>query len=225
MRCSLSHYGLAFFEGFFTDCLENIHKEITIWNRINSDRETAAQKLQEHCDQRERKEKGARRDKEDEMAEYKFGDGIKTLILAGVGAVAMTAEKGQEVIGELVKKGEITVEQGKDLNKDLQRSFKETMDKRGINVDEITQKISKMSTDELAKIKEQLAAAEKIVTERMKKVEESAEEAAEEIKEAVEEVIDKAEEPAEEAAPEEAPAEEAPAEEAPAEEEEKPAEE
>ena len=39
------------------------------------------------------------------MAEYKFGDGIKKFFLAGVGAVAITAEKGQEIIGELVKKG------------------------------------------------------------------------------------------------------------------------
>ena len=153
------------------------------------------------------------------MADYKFGDGIKTIILAGIGAVAYSAEKGQEIIGDLVKKGEITVEQGKDLNKDLQRSFKESMGKRGIDVDEIGEKLTKMSTEELGKIKEQLTNAEKLVSERLKKVEEAiaeaeeaekAEEAAEE--EAVEEeVIEEAtEEPAEEAAEEavEEPAEE-----------------
>lgn len=142
------------------------------------------------------------------MADFKFGDGIKTIILAGVGAVAYSAEKGQEIIGELVKKGEITVEQGKDLSSDLQRSFKESMGKRGIDIDEISEKVSKMSSEELAKIKEQLANAEKLVSERLKKVEEEAGEEA-------------AEAPAEEALAEEAPAEE-PAEEAaeaPAEEE------
>jgi polyhydroxyalkanoate synthesis regulator phasin len=142
------------------------------------------------------------------MADFKFGDGIKTIILAGVGAVAYSAEKGQEIIGELVKKGEITVEQGKDLSSDLQRSFKESMGKRGIDIDEISEKVSKMSSEELAKIKEQLANAEKLVSERLKKVEEEAGEEA-------------AEAPAEEAPAEEAPAEE-PAEEAaeaPAEEE------
>ena len=41
------------------------------------------------------------------MAEYKFGDGIKKFFLAGVGAVAITAEKGQEIIGELVKKAQL----------------------------------------------------------------------------------------------------------------------
>ena len=54
------------------------------------------------------------------MAEYKLGDGIKKFFLAGVGAAAITVEKGQEIIGELVKKGELTVEQGKEMSKDLQ---------------------------------------------------------------------------------------------------------
>ena len=158
------------------------------------------------------------------MADFKFGDGIKTIILAGVGAVAYSAEKGQEIIGELVKKGEITVEQGKDLSGDLQRSFKESMGKRGIDIDEISEKVSKMSSEELAKIKEQLANAEKLVSERLKKVEEDGEEAVAVAEEVVEEVVETAgaaeeaaEEPAEEA-PAEEPAEEAPVEE-PAEEE------
>ena len=167
------------------------------------------------------------------MADYKFGDGIKTFFLAGVGAVALTAEKSQEIIADLVKKGELTVEQGKDLNKDLQRSFKESMDKKGVNIDELSQKLSKMSADELAKIKEQIAAAEKIVSERLKKAEEKAAEAAEDVKEAAEEIKDAAAGVAEdvkEAAVEtaedvkEAVAEEAPEEDAPAEDEEKPAE-
>ena len=167
------------------------------------------------------------------MADYKFGDGIKTFFLAGVGAVALTAEKSQEIIADLVKKGELTVEQGKDLNKDLQRSFKESMDKKGVNIDELSQKLSKMSADELAKIKEQIAAAEKIVSERLKKAEEKAAEAAEDVKETAEEIKDAAAGVAEdvkEAAVEtaedvkEAVAEEAPEEEAPAEDEEKPAE-
>ena len=150
------------------------------------------------------------KNKEDEMADYKFGDGIKTIILAGIGAVAYSAEKGQEIIGDLVKKGEITVEQGKDLNKDLQRSFKESMGKRGIDVDEISEKLTKMSTEELARIKEQLANAEKLVSERLKKVEEAIEEAEEaEEAEEVEAAEEAAEEPAEEPAEEEEKAEEA----------------
>jgi len=141
------------------------------------------------------------------MADYKFGDGMKKVFLAGVGAIALTAEKGSELIGELVKKGEITVEQGKDLNKDLQRSFKESMDKRGVNIDEMTQKFSKMSSDELAKIKEQIANAEKIISEKMKKADETlndfadaAEDKAEELRTAVDDAVEKAADAVEDAA-------------------------
>ena len=45
-------------------------------------------------------------------------DGIKNVLLAGVGAVATTAEKSTEVLKELDKKGELTVEQGKELNQE-----------------------------------------------------------------------------------------------------------
>ena len=42
-----------------------------------------------------------------------FGDGIKKFVLMGIGAAAMTVEKSQQMVDELVKKGELTVEQGK----------------------------------------------------------------------------------------------------------------
>ena len=133
------------------------------------------------------------------MADFKLSDGIKTFFLAGVGAVALTAEKSQEIIGELVKKGELTVEQGKELNKDLQRSFKESMNERGVDIDELTQKISKMSTDELAKIKEQIASVQDLIAERLKKAEDDVVIAADVVEEAVENAADAAEEKTEDA--------------------------
>lgn len=54
-------------------------------------------------------------------------DGVRKLFLAGVGAVALGAEKTQEVVSDLVKKGEITVEQGKALNEELTRKAKEAV--------------------------------------------------------------------------------------------------
>ena len=39
-----------------------------------------------------------------------LGNDLKNILLAGIGAVAVTAEKADEVIKELVKKGEITLE-------------------------------------------------------------------------------------------------------------------
>ena len=48
-----------------------------------------------------------------------INEDLKKVLLAGIGAVATTAEKAQEVVDTLIKKGEITVEQGKVLNEEL----------------------------------------------------------------------------------------------------------
>lgn len=59
------------------------------------------------------------------MADFDFGDGLRKVFLAGVGALATTVEKSQEIIDDLVKKGELTVEQGKALNTELKRKAAE----------------------------------------------------------------------------------------------------
>ena len=46
-----------------------------------------------------------------------FSEDLKKVLLAGIGAVATTIEKSKDVVDELVKKGELTVEQGKALRK------------------------------------------------------------------------------------------------------------
>ena len=48
-----------------------------------------------------------------------LGEGMRKIFLAGVGAVAMSAEKSQQLVSDLVKKGELTVEEGKALNEEL----------------------------------------------------------------------------------------------------------
>lgn len=63
------------------------------------------------------------------MAGFDFDsltDGLRTVFLAGVGAMATTAEKGKEVVDELVRKGELTVDQGKALNTELSRKAEDT---------------------------------------------------------------------------------------------------
>jgi len=50
-----------------------------------------------------------------------IGDGFKNIFLAGLGAIAYTGEKGKEVIDQLVEKGEITLDQGRELNEELRR--------------------------------------------------------------------------------------------------------
>ena len=41
----------------------------------------------------------------------KLGESLKKLLLIGIGTAAVTAEKSKEVLDDLVKKGELTVEQ------------------------------------------------------------------------------------------------------------------
>ena len=65
------------------------------------------------------------------MADFDLTDGLRKMFLAGVGVVATGAEKTQEVVEELVKKGELTVEQGKTLNQELTRKAKEVIDGAG----------------------------------------------------------------------------------------------
>ena len=92
----------------------------------------------------------------------KLGEGLKKLLLAGVGTVAVTAEKSKEILDELVKKGELTVEQGKVLNQELKHNLKQTV-KENVNVavkpssaEELNELLEKMTPEQIAQLKEQL---------------------------------------------------------------------
>ena len=92
-----------------------------------------------------------------------LGEGIKKILLAGIGTAAVTAEKSKEVLDELVKKGELTVEQGKVLNQELKHNIKESV-KKNVNVtlkpsnpDELKDVLNKMTPDQLAALKEQIS--------------------------------------------------------------------
>lgn len=59
------------------------------------------------------------------MAGIDIMGGLNKAFLATVGAVAITAEKSQQAVEDLVKKGELTIQQGKSLNQELSRKAKE----------------------------------------------------------------------------------------------------
>ena len=56
-----------------------------------------------------------------------ISDGFKKLTLAAIGAGAITYEKTSEILGRLVEKGEITVDQGKVINSELKHNVKESV--------------------------------------------------------------------------------------------------
>jgi polyhydroxyalkanoate synthesis regulator phasin len=84
---------------------------------------------------------------------------LKKIFLAGVGAIALTAEKSKEIIEELVKKGEFTVEQGKVLNEELKRNVKakirETLSDSDANTADksILEQLDQMSEEQIQAIK------------------------------------------------------------------------
>ena len=101
----------------------------------------------------------------------KLGDGLKKLVLMGIGAAALTAEKSQQIVDELVKRGEITVEQGKELNQELKRNVKKSFDDIAAEAevkkaevekeaDTLEKKISDMTVEELENLKDLISKAE-----------------------------------------------------------------
>lgn len=102
------------------------------------------------------------------MANFDLGEELKKVVLAGIGAVATTAEKSKELVDQLVQKGELTVEQGKVMNEELKRNIQEKVKenvtvvvKEDLTADKVVEKMDKMSPEELQAIKDKLARMER----------------------------------------------------------------
>ena len=96
-----------------------------------------------------------------------LGNGLTRIFLAGVGALAVTAEKSKEVVDELVKKGELTVEQGKILNEELKRDAAAKV-KEAVasiqspeSVEKIMGRVNEMTPEERAALKAKLEEADR----------------------------------------------------------------
>lgn len=95
-----------------------------------------------------------------------YGESVKKLLLAGIGAAATTAEKSKELLDDMVEKGELTVEQGKALNEELKHNIKKTV-KENVNVsvkptspEELDELLEKMTPEQIEALKERLNAME-----------------------------------------------------------------
>ena len=93
----------------------------------------------------------------------KLSEGLKKILLAGIGTVAVTAEKSKDVLDEMVKRGELTVEQGKVLNKELKHNLKNTI-KNNVNIsvkpqsgEELEELLGNMTPDQLADLKDKIS--------------------------------------------------------------------
>mgnify|MGYP000528480438 CR=1 FL=1 len=125
-----------------------------------------------------------------------LGEGLKKILLVGIGTAAVTAEKSKEILDELVKKGELTVEQGKVLNQELKHNIKSTVKTAADSVkesaarkndqEELKATISRLTPEQLAAVKAQI---ERMQAEAAEEKAETAEEPAEEAEEEEEEVL------------------------------------
>ena len=95
-----------------------------------------------------------------------FGENIKKVLLAGIGAVAITTEKSKDLLNEMVKKGELTVDQGKVLNEELKHNIKKTV-RENVNVsvkasspEELDELLSKMRPEQIEALKERIRSME-----------------------------------------------------------------
>ena len=94
-----------------------------------------------------------------------FTEGLRKVFLAGVGAVASTAENAKELIDDLVEKGELTVAQGRMLNEELKHTAKEKL-KEHIsgtvtrNYTDAMNSVDQMTEEELNALKEKIAQTE-----------------------------------------------------------------
>ena len=91
----------------------------------------------------------------------RLSEELKTLFLAGVGAAAVTAEKTKALVGELVEKGRLTVEQGRVLNEELHHRSGPVS--RAVppdsEADQLLRSLDRMSPEDLAALKAKLAAS------------------------------------------------------------------
>ena len=127
-----------------------------------------------------------------------IGDGFKSIFLAGIGAMAYTGEKGKEIIDQLVAKGEITLDQGRELNEELQRKATDTTST--IRESALEARMRMMTPEEREAF---AAAAAKFAAEQNAQAATvEAEAVVEDVEEAAEEVVDAVEEAVEEAADE-----------------------
>ena len=94
-----------------------------------------------------------------------LSDDLKKVFLFGVGAIAKTSEKSKELIDELIEKGALTLEQGKNLNEELKHNLQEKIieKEKELNSELISQikDMKNLSDEDIKILKEKIAEVEK----------------------------------------------------------------
>ncbi|WP_242840679.1 phasin family protein [Clostridium hydrogeniformans] len=86
---------------------------------------------------------------------------LKKILLAGIGSIAYTYEKSSKVIEDLVQKGKLSIEEGKELSSELKKNIKNSSD-------EISEKVIPLTKKELYILLEDMQFASKLQVQELK---------------------------------------------------------
>ena len=83
---------------------------------------------------------------------------LKKVLLAGIGLTAMTVHKADSFVKELVEKGRLTVEEGKELEQELKRQSKEEAQELLNKLDAKKSSVEYATKDDVKRLEEKLDA-------------------------------------------------------------------
>ena len=83
---------------------------------------------------------------------------LKKVLLAGIGLTAMTVDKSDSFVKELVEKGRLTVEEGKELEQELKRQSKEEAQEFLAKLDAKKSSVEYATKDDVKRLEEKLDA-------------------------------------------------------------------
>ena len=83
---------------------------------------------------------------------------LKKVLLAGIGLTAMTVDKADSFVKELVEKGRLTVEEGKELEHELKRQSKEEAQEFLNKLDAKKSSVEYATKDDVKRLEEKLDA-------------------------------------------------------------------
>ena len=83
---------------------------------------------------------------------------LKKVLLAGIGLTAMPVDKADSFVKELVEKGRLTVEEGKELEQELKRQSKEEAQEFLAKLDAKKSSVEYATKDDVKRLEEKLDA-------------------------------------------------------------------
>lgn len=83
-------------------------------------------------------------------------DELKKVLLAGIGLTSMTIDKADDFVKELVEKGRLTIDEGKELQQELKRKSEGEAQAILNKVNEKNQNVQYATKEDMARLEDKL---------------------------------------------------------------------